>query len=245
MAGPDVPPEPASAESDTAGTHRPARVATFNLHHGAPPDRWFRPSVLRRAVGRLGVELLALQEVDRRNIRTRWCDQAALVAGATGLRPVFARARRIAGGDYGIALLTRSEPTAVEVVALPRFGGEQRVALLASVELAGRPVSVCVTHLQNAERVAAAQLEVVLDRLVTRPGPLLLLGDMNAPPRIVGPLVEAAGMELAHLPATFPRWAPRLRIDHIASSGLDVEAAELPDVWTSDHAPAAAIVRHR
>jgi len=217
------------------------RVGTFNLHHGAPPERWFDRSGLAESARRLGVELLALQEVDRRVPRSRFSDGAAIVSKATGLHPTFASARRLqVTGQYGIALLTPQPPTAVEVVRLPAFGSEQRLAIIVSVELGGRRVSVASAHLHNRRWIAARQLPVVLDRLMARPGPHLLLGDLNAGPDVLGPTVAAAGLSAVEGPPTFPTRGATDHIDWIAVGGLTASAVEVPSIWASDHFPLVA-----
>lgn len=222
---------------------RPVRVGTFNLHHGAPPQRRFDPAGLRDATRRLGVELLALQEVDRRVGRSRFADQAALVADATGLHATFGRARRLGVvGEYGIALLCPRPPTAVEVVRLPAFGSEQRLAIIASVELGGGAVSVASVHLHNRGWIAARQLPVVLDRLLRRPGPHVLLGDLNAGPDEIGPTVAAAGFASVAAPPTFPTRGATQHIDWIAVRGLTADRPEVPSIWASDHFPLVATV---
>ena len=220
---------------------RPIRVGTFNLHHGAPPGRSFDQQGLRRSASRLGVDLLELQEVDRRVGRSRFCDQARLVASATGLHAAFAGARRLGViGEYGIALLAATPPTAVEVVPLPSFGAEPRVAIVASVELRGRRVSVAATHLQNRAWIAERQLPVVLEHLMARPGPHLLLGDLNAGPDRLGAMVRGAGLVPSFGGPTFPTRAPTDHIDWIAAGGLSVDSIEVPGVWASDHFPMVA-----
>lgn len=223
---------------------RPIRVGTFNLHHGAPPGRSFDRRGLRRSASRLGVDLLALQEVDRRVGRSRFCDQARLVASATGLHAVFAGARHLGViGEYGIALLAATQPTAVEVVPLPSFGAESRVAIVASVELRGRRVSVAATHLQNRAWIAERQLPVVLEHLMPRPGPHLLLGDLNAGPDRLGAMVRGAGLVPSFGGPTFPTRAPTDYIDWIAADGLSIDSIEVPGIWASDHFPMVATVR--
>lgn len=219
---------------------RPARVATFNVHHAAPPHRWATRRRLRRAVQRLGADLVALQEVDRFVVRSAFADQAAVAARATGMHAVFARTRWLAGGQYGIGLLSRSVPTAVEIVRLPRHGREQRAAILASVELGGERVSVAATHLQNDPDVAPRQLEVVLDRLLRRPAPRLLMGDLNVGPSAIGDRLATAGLRSGAAVATFPVWHPRAAIDWIAVDGRTLEGVAAADVWLSDHFPLVA-----
>lgn len=224
----------------TSGHARVPRVATFNLHHAAPPHRWATRRGLRQAVQRLGADLVALQEVDRFVVRSGFADQAAVAARASGMHSVFARTRWLAGGHYGIGLLSRSVPAAVEVVWLPRHGREQRAAIVASVELGGERVSVAATHLQNDPDIAPRQLEVVLDRLLRRPGPRLLMGDLNVGPAAIGARLASDGLRPGASVATFPVWRPRSAIDWIAADGRRLEGVEAADIWLSDHFPLVA-----
>lgn len=197
-----------------------------------------------RSVVRARADVMALQEVDRFCVRSAFSDQPRAVAAATGLHATFVRTRRLlATGQYGIALLTPTAPTAVEVLELPNFGGERRVALLASVELRGRAVTVAATHLQNRPDVAVRQLEVVLDRLTARPGPRVLLGDLNVGRGRVGQRIEEAGLVPARGGPTFPTHAPTETIDWIAADGLELGPPEVLDVWLSDHFPMAVTLR--
>ena len=227
-------------------------MVTFNVQHGrpaapaAPLGRLRRPrlgtDLLARHCRGLGADVLALQEVDVRVARSGWADQAAVVAEATGLEPAFGQARRLCLGRYGNALLGRNGLSDVEVIRLPREGrAEPRVAVLATVAV-GAGLSVAATHLSTRRPEAIAQLEAVMAALVARPGPHVLLGDLNLGPDEVQPMVDAAGLTLAD-PAvpSYPASAPRRRIDHVAVSGLSVEAVEvLPAAPVSDHRPVLA-----
>lgn len=229
--------------ADAAVLQRPVRIATFNLHHAAPPGRTFTARGLKAAVQQLDVDLLALQEVDCRVSRSQFSDQAAIVARATGLHPVFVAARPLGPlGRYGIALCSAEPARAVEVVRLPSFGMEQRVAIIASVRLGGVAVSVAAMHLQNRKRVAAAQIDVVLDRLMARPGPHIVMGDLNAGPELLGRSMAGHGLVRVESPPTFPTRAATDSIDWIALKGLSVRDADVPDVWLSDHFPLVATV---
>lgn len=227
-------------------SQRPAlgNVATYNIHHGAPPTLMAaRPGWLR-AVRGLDADILAVQEVDRFNPRSGFVDQVRLIARATGLCPVFARTRRMFGvGQYGHALLCREAPSAVELVKLPEFGGERRLAILAALRLAGAPISVAAVHLHNEPRVASAQLEVVVERLLRRPGPHLLIGDLNLGPGRIGGRLQQAGLSAVGSPHTFPSWEPKRQIDWIVGSGLDVGPVWVGAAATSDHLPLLAEVR--
>ena len=137
------------------------------------------------------------------------------------MRHVSAVAKRTGfGGSQCNALCARGEISDVEIVELPRDEGtERRVALLARVKLAGATLSVACTHLQHSGGGAREQLAAVIETLISRPSPRLLLGDFNLGSDDVEPLLAARGFTAAPSGPTFPAGAPRRRIDWIAVDG--------------------------
>jgi endonuclease/exonuclease/phosphatase family metal-dependent hydrolase len=221
------------------------RVATFNLRHGADDAGRVRLVRLARFCASLDVDVLGLQEVSRGRRHSLYVDQAAVVARRI-------RARHVAGPAmtrgrwrrYGNALLVRGGVEARTVIDLPRAANrEPRSAVLAEVRVGDLRVSVAVTHLQHQpkrfrdqEHDAPAQLEAVLAALSARPGPRLLLGDLNLEPDVAGPILERAGFSLATAGPTFPAGVPRRTLDYVAVAGLVVTEARVsarPPV--SDH----------
>jgi endonuclease/exonuclease/phosphatase family metal-dependent hydrolase len=217
------------------------RVATFNVKHGENGDGRVDLRRLASACAGLAADVLAIQEVDRFARRTGFRDEMRLIARATGLQATFGEAARKKWRSYGNVLLARGPISDVELVKLPRpSGGEPRVAIVARVEVGGLSLAVGATHLSFRKGEGAVQLDVLLAALAERPGPRLLMGDLNIGPDLVLPAVTAAGYEVAPTEATFPASAPRTRIDFVAVSGLSIVAASTPVVGTSDHLPVVA-----
>ena len=222
------------------------RVATYNIRHGASVDDDIRPFALARACAALGADVLALQEVERGRRRSWYVDQGWLVAARMCARyasgPAVHRGRWRA---YGNSLLARGRLRDTEVVDLPRGPErEPRSALLAEVTVSSITMSVAVTHLQHRPARlrhlpsdTPQQLHAVLDALVARPGPRVLLGDLNLQPATARPILESAGFVVADHGPTYPADEPRIRLDYVAVDGLRVRAA-----WV---APRAAVSDHR
>lgn len=217
---------------------RRVRVVSFNILHGQRADGSGVVDLPRlcRSAAALEPDVLALQEVDVGVPRSGRKDQAAAVGEATGLSVVFGKAARVGGiGKYGNALLARGPITDVEVVALPKShrNNEPRGAIVASVD----GIRVCATHLSIHRPEVHDQLVAVVDLLVVRPAPHLLVGDLNLLPEEVLPAVERAGLSLADVTApTFPRNDPRIRIDHVAvSNDLHVVDVGVVPTESSDH----------
>lgn len=223
------------------------RVATFNVHHGAPARGPVDHRAMTRACALLQADVLAVQELDARTPRARGVNQVARIAAATGSTAWFEPTRRIGlVGRYGIALFTRGRLLERRRVDLPCTPGrEPRVAQLARVAVADGEVTVAAAHLQNPREAesppeAIGQLEVLLDRLCDRPRPWVLLGDLNLEPAEAGGLITAAGLEPVVAGPTFPAHHPIRHIDWIAVAGLRVVGAGVPDALVSDHRPLVA-----
>lgn len=214
------------------------RVISFNIQHGKGGDA----RALGRAFAAFDADVLALQEVDVRVPRSRFVDQVGVVARATGMHAVFGRTCRVGTvGRYGNALFSRAPMADVACVALPRLGrNEVRGMIVARVA----DVTVAATHLSIHQDESALQLGFVLATLQQRPGPWVLLGDLNRLPDQLDS-VAAAGLVVADVTApTFPAHAPDRRIDHIAVAGLSIESVEvLPQQQVGDHRPLAAALR--
>jgi endonuclease/exonuclease/phosphatase family metal-dependent hydrolase len=205
---------------------RAIRLITFNVQHGRRIDGEIDHALLADTCASFDADVLALQEVDVFLPRSHDVDQAALVAERCGMRHVFGPAVP----HYGNALLARGEIGDVEIVDLP-FTPERepRSAILART----CGVTVAATHL-GLRGDARLQLPVLLAALLDRPGPHVLLGDLN----LEREDVDVEPLALVDAAPTFPSMAPTRRIDHVATSGLTVSrVAVLRRPPVSDHRP--------
>jgi endonuclease/exonuclease/phosphatase family metal-dependent hydrolase len=219
-------------------------VATHNIRHGAPERGWADHRAMARTVASLRADVVALQEVDRRVVRSWFVDQAHRAALASGMQHWFAPTRRMGpGGRYGNALLVRGRTLTRSVLTLPGVG-EQRLAMFARVVCAEVEVTVVNTHLQNRRRTrpdeAPGQLDALLDELARWPRPWCVMGDLNLRAAVVEPRLGRSGLVPVPTGPTHPAHDPRIRIDWIAVAGLDVLAAEVVPATTSDHRPVRA-----
>jgi len=242
------------------------RVATYNTRHGLPERATVIDSGgLAATVGRLDCDVVALQELDRGTRRVGGLDQPAHIATAIGAEVRFARAIDFDGGEYGIALASRTGFHRSEVLRLPG-AGEPRVALLALVGPGARPGdrvggdiaapggtgdvrddrlggwAVGSMHLSTAAGDALIQLRLVLRELDSFADgrPAVLLGDLNLGPLRVAPVMAAAGWVAAPSGPTHPAIRPRRRIDWVLARRASVIDSWVPNVLASDHRPLVA-----
>lgn len=218
-------------------------MATYNIRHGAPAGRMVDHRRMVSTVAALGADVVALQEVDRRVVRTWFRDQARAAGTAAGLHPHFAHARPLGVvGSYGNALLLpRSVPFEVHRL---RSVSEARVAVIASAPVDGADVTVVCTHLQNRRKgrpfEAPDQLDELLDVLAGRPTPWILMGDLNLDGTHVLPRFERAGLRAVPSGPTYPAHRPSRRIDWIGVRGLEIGRVDVPPLHASDHRPVVA-----
>jgi endonuclease/exonuclease/phosphatase family metal-dependent hydrolase len=218
------------------------RVATWNIQIGRPnPDGPPATAPVLEALRSLDADVYALQELDRHRRRSGGVDQPALLADGLGGRLLWAPTVRRGAGEYGIGLVVRGEAAASEVVALSGTR-EPRALLVAEVEVAGRRWTVGCTHLSRNRAFAQRQLRAVFDALAGRPGPRVLLGDLNLVAGEILPWSTAEGYHVLDGPPTHSTRRPRLtrRIDHVLVSGAAATNVAVHRFAVSDHCAVAA-----
>lgn len=236
----------------TAGLPDDLRVASWNIHKGVGSDR--RRDLLRTAsvIAEIAPDIIALQEADTRfGTRTGLLDLDALHR-ETGLVAVPVPGAGAAHGWHGNLILTR-DATVEEVHRLALPGLEPRGALVADLQVAGRPLRVIATHLGLLAASRAAQTRRLLDQIAEMDGrPLLLMGDLNewrgAGGAALAPL--RARFPLSDPVPSFPARYPVLPLDRIMacdqSSLNGLAAHDSPHARkASDHRPVIARLRRR
>jgi len=161
---------------------RQLRVVTFNLH--MEPGA----KILRGLLGDPALrnaDLIFFQEVHRDGTG---CSAACAVARELGYYAVYAPGHVNGNGDDGVAVVSRAPITSSQVIELPfynvHFNGGRRIALAATIELAGKPVTVYAVHLENrlGVRDRRVQMTPVLDHARRQATPVIIAGDFNTSP---------------------------------------------------------------
>jgi endonuclease/exonuclease/phosphatase family metal-dependent hydrolase len=161
---------------------RRLRVVTFNLHM-EPGDKIERGLLADPALR--DADLIFFQEVHRDGTA---CSAACVIARDLGYYAVYAPGHVNGIGDDGVAVVSRAPITSAQVLELPfynvHFNGGRRIALAATIELNGRPVTVYAVHLENRLTVhdRRVQMMPVLEHAQRQQTPVIIAGDFNTSP---------------------------------------------------------------
>lgn len=176
---------PTAATTPTLADELPAQleVATFNIHM-EPADKVARAMLADRSLRDL--DLIVLQEVKRSDAA---CSEACKLGRALGMHAIFAAGHsKDDGNDYGVAILSKANITSAQVLELPwhdvHFNAGRRIALVATLNQHGHPITVYAVHLEN--RLSAsqrrAQMRPILEHAARQPTPVIIAGDFNTNP---------------------------------------------------------------
>ena len=195
----------------------------------------------------IGADVISLNEVRMGTTDSDGKYQADELGRMLGMHSVFGRAIDIAGGEYGVAILSRYPIAAVKNTPVPNVpeGGrephfEPRTVLLADAETPDGIVHVITSHfgLSHAEQVNAVDTVcAVVDRL---DGPVIFMGDLNVTEDdpVLRPLDER--MESVFRGSdvlTFSSEDPVSRIDYLYIRGFKAQKNACVDTQASDHRP--------
>lgn len=233
-------------------------LMTYNIHSGMGVDKRYDLGRVRRVLHEERPDVAALQELDCGSRRTRYDDQASLLAADLGLGAQFCATRRHGEGSFGLAVLSGFRVVHQQKYDLSYRQREPRYCLRVDLEVApGAVLHVfnCHLGLSVRERVFQ-QTEMVSDAILLSKElqhPVVVMGDFNDRP------ISVVDRHLRrHFTDAFraagKRWGPTfkagpvpLRLDHIYLS----DRIRVLDCWVrndeltrvaSDHRPVVASV---
>ena len=212
------------------------RVATFNVHHCEGTDGRTDVERVARVIEKTNADLVALQELDRGMSRTKRVDQPAELGQMTGMRVSFFPTLSRGGGEYGIAIASRSGGGPFEYRTLPRLADEEPRGVAIGP---WQGISVIAVHLSLQRAPRDVQTQALIELAVGIHGPFLLLGDLNQGPWTLR-RVAAGRFRVPLLPrrTMAKRWAQR---DHIVGGrGVVVGDRDVYLGQASDHYALAA-----
>lgn len=230
------------------------RVVTYNIRGGLGCDGVRSLGRVADTLREARPDVACLQEVHCRMPMSGFADQPAELGRLLGMRVVSHPVSRLGLARFGNAIATRLPVLSIAMHRLtndrermrPALRWESRGLLEVVVQAASGPLRVMTTHwsLDAQDRLTSA--DTVAERVAAGPEPVILCGDLNAPPESpeVTQLLRRSGLADAassEPQPTYPAEAAGARIDFILHSPALGEAK----AWTtsspaSDHLPLVA-----
>jgi endonuclease/exonuclease/phosphatase family metal-dependent hydrolase len=130
-------------------------------------------------------DVIIMEEIHRANLG---CSAACVVGKAFGFYEVYAPGHGNGDGDDGVAIVSRAPITASKIIELTannvHMNGGRRIALQATIDRGGQPITVYAVHLENRLTVAQrrTQMEPVLAMAEQQTTPVIIAGDFNTSP---------------------------------------------------------------
>ncbi|MDI6704795.1 MAG: endonuclease/exonuclease/phosphatase family protein [Bacillota bacterium] len=226
------------------------RVMTYNIHHAISPDGRIDIDGIARVIEESGAQVVGLQEVDKRFIRTLFMDQTRRLAEKLDMYYYFGDALNILGAEYGNAILSKFPIISVSNLQLDSKE-ESRGVLSARIDVNGKEINFLVTHLSLNRSTRNRQLQQIKSYLEILEGEVILVGDFNSAPDsgeimyISRELKEVVGdLEKNELHTFQRRDGTRVQIDYIfVSPEIASREAFTIDSDASDHLPLVADIR--
>jgi endonuclease/exonuclease/phosphatase family metal-dependent hydrolase len=225
---------------------------TYNIHVGIGMDKKLDLPRIAAVINEQKPDLVGLQEVDRGVTRTQRIDEIVELARLTRMNYDFAFNLRYQGGQYGVAILSRSPIKAMEHRVYQNLReAERRGFIRAEVSVRGVTLNFVTTHLDyqfdDGRLFEARQLLAALKDIK---GPLVVVGDFNDGPtgqtyQLVREQFDDAWLETRPSEGgfTYPSDKPEKRIDYIFTRATDRFQAKrvwIVNTLASDHVPVVA-----
>jgi len=236
--------------------HKPLRVLSYNIHHGAPAGNSSPINLdnIAAVIRQQDPDLVALQEVDKNTNRSQ-NDQAKVLGQKLGMQYFFSKSINYSGGEYGVALLSKFPIISSERILLSNqvSSGEQRSLGIITVDVPGLgKLRFGTVHLDLVFGNRQAQAEQLRDLGKTSAYPMILAGDFNME-RLdteFTPLKSEFSLSCTNgCPLTFPADKPVKEIDFILLNKKAAEKLSVQDYKAitgrleSDHLPLLGIYK--
>lgn len=223
------------------------KVLSFNILHGATTQGDFDLDAIAKVIIEADPDFVALQEVDFKTNRAKKYDLVTELGWRTKMAPIFARAMKYDGGEYGEGVLSKHSFISSRNVPLPHLlTSEPRAALeILTVLPSGDTIAFIGTHLDHLrdETDRISQSKRINEVFSSNKYPTILAGDLNGEPtsKTIQILEEiwTSSYRKTKLEYTFPSNAPTKKIDYVmflqTSKWKVLKTEVIQDTIASDH----------
>ena len=225
---------------------------TYNIHVGIGMDKKLDLARIAGLINAQHPDLVGLQEVDRGVTRTQQIDEIAELAKLTKMDYAFAFNLKYQGGQYGVAILSRTPIMATEHRLYQNLReAERRGFIRAQVRVGNVSLSFVTTHLDyQYDDGRLFETQQLLAALQSVKEPLIVVGDFNDIPsgeayKLMRQQFEDAWPDRNRDDPGFsyPADKPAKRIDYIftrSSDAVRIKRAWIVNTLASDHVPVVA-----
>lgn len=127
------------------------RIGSYNIKHAA--DANLNLNTIAEVIKAQNLDIVGLQEVDKRTKRSKYIDQPRMLAEAADMPYyVFVRAIDYQGGQYGTLILSKYPIISSEVIPLESWDKEARSLGHAVIDLGGVELDFFNTHLSYEDK---------------------------------------------------------------------------------------------
>jgi len=247
-----IPARPAARAYSHPPRPQSVRVMTYNIHVGVGMDKKLDLPRIAGVINSQHPDLVGLQEVDRGVTRTQQIDEIAELAKLTKMDYAFAFNLKYQGGQYGVAILSRTPiRTTDHRLYLNTREAERRGFIRAQVNVGKVSLNFVTTHLDyqhDDERLF--ETKQLLDALQGIKEPLIVVGDFNDVPAGAAYKLMRQQFDDAWVDSnkdaegfSYPADNPAKRIDYIltrTSDSIRTKRAWIVQTLASDHVPVVA-----
>ena len=235
------------------------RIGTFNIQHGVDyatkletGESVVNLDRMADYIAEMGLDVCGLNEVYDCPLGGELPKQAAHIGEKLGYYHVFAKAIDIRPGyPYGVALVSRYPIVSTRCVPIElaeedrEYDGyyENRILLIAELDIEGKPLTVMVSHFGLNPDEALLAAETVLQEIPKIQTPIVLMGDFNVTPdrpeiQAISSLLNDTAYLIEGSDCTWPSNAPDRKIDYVfTSTDLEAVSCRIPERVVSDHRP--------
>ena len=160
------------------------------------------------------LDIVGLQEVDQKVLRTKRMDSLKLLSESSGLQYyAFFKAIDLQGGEYGVAVL--SKYPIVETYRTPLYSAdqEQRVLGHAVIDVDGVLINFLVTHLSFESKALRDAQYATIAEITSELDNFIITGDFNT--------------------SNFDEYAPIKNADMVNSASYSIKTVPNPDPTSS------------
>ena len=222
------------------------KIMSYNVRNAKGMDNVRDFSRVAKVINLEQPDVVAVQELDSMTNRSGQKYVLGELAKLTGMHAEYFPAIKFDGGKYGIGILSKEKPIAVQGYPLP--GREEERALLVAEF---QDYMFACTHLSLTDEDRMASLEIIGKKAAASEKPFYLAGDLNDTPgsRFMEGLQRNFRILNDVKAQTFPAPLPDRTLDYIAvwkgtAPKLDVVSkVVVEEPVASDHRPVSVVLR--